>query len=41
MAGNVKASCLPLQVVLSVAVTNLFVVVESEMSSASKVTAQV
>ena len=41
VAGNVKASCFPLQVVLSVAVTNLFVVVLSEMSSASNTTAPV
>ena len=41
VAGNVRASCLPLQVDLSVAVTNLFVVVLSEISSASRVTAQV
>ena len=31
--GNVKASCFPLHVVLSVAVTNLFVVVLSEIAS--------
>jgi hypothetical protein len=36
-----KASCLPLQVVLSDAVTNLLVVVLSLISSASKETAQV
>jgi hypothetical protein len=39
--GNVKASCFPLHVVLSVAVTNLFVVVLSEISSALSVTAHV
>ena len=36
-----RASCLPLHVVLSVAVTNLLVVVESDISSASNTTAQV
>lgn len=39
--GSVRASCLPLHVDLSLAVTNLFVVVESDISSASRVTAHV
>jgi hypothetical protein len=39
--GRVRASCLPFQVDLSLAVTNLFVVVESLISSASNTTAQV
>ena len=41
LQGKVKASCFQLQVDFSVLVTNLFVVVESDISSASKVTAHV
>lgn len=41
VAGSVRASCLLPQVVLSEAVTNLLVVVESDISSASNTTAQV
>ena len=41
VAGRVRASCFQLHVDLSVAVTNLLVVVESDISSASRVTAHV